>query len=61
MRVVVHGDDFTALGTPEALDVYERGLQQHFDCKLRGRLGEHPSDLNAMRVLNRVLRITRKD
>ena len=55
---MVHGDDVPALGTPEMLDLYERGLQQSFDCKLRGRIGEDPVDLKEVRVLNRILRLT---
>ena len=43
VSVVVHGDDFTALGTDEALDEYEAGLQKAFDCKIRGRLGTDES------------------
>ena len=58
ISVVVHGDDFSALGTDEALDRYEAGLQKSFDCKLRGRLGEEPGDLKEIRMLNRIIRIT---
>ena len=57
VRVVVHGDDFTAIGSPEALDKYEAGMQRSFDCKLKGRLGLGPEDCKEMRVLNRIVRI----
>ena len=57
MAVVVHGDDFTALGTDEALDKYEKGLKDSFECKFRGRLGLDKSDLKEIRVLNRTVRI----
>ena len=40
VAVVVHGDDFTALGTSEGLDRYEAAMTNAFDCKLKGRLGE---------------------
>ena len=36
VAVVVHGDDFSALGTDAALDKYEKGLSQKFECKFRG-------------------------
>ena len=52
VAVVVHGDDFTALGTDEALDKYEAGLRKSFECKMRGRLGEEAHDLKEIRVLN---------
>ena len=39
ISVVVHGDDFTALGTDEGLDLYEAGLAKAFETKVRGRLG----------------------
>ena len=57
VSVVVHGDDFTALGTPEGLDLYEAGMCKAFECKLKGRLGRRDSDLKEMRVLNRIVRI----
>ena len=58
ISVVVHGDDFTALGTDEALDKYEAGLCKSFECKMRGRLGSEPKDLKEIRMLNRIVRIT---
>ena len=58
VAVVVYGDDFSALGTDAALDKYEKGLSQRFECKFRGRLGEDPQDLKEIRILNRVIRIT---
>ena len=39
VSVIVHGDDFTALGTAENLDKYEKGIQNTFECKMKGRLG----------------------
>ena len=58
VSVVVHGDDFTALGTSDALDRYEKGMQEVFECKLKGRLGTGKDDLKEMRVLNRIVRVT---
>ena len=55
---MVHGDDFTALGTDEALDRCEDGLKKPFECKIRGRLGLDKEDMKEIRVLNRILRIT---
>ena len=60
VSVVVHGDDFTALGTSEGLDLYETGMCAAFECKLKGRLGTGPEDFKEMRVLNRIVRITEK-
>lgn len=58
VSVVVHGDDFSALGTDEALDKYEAGLRKSFECKMRGRLGVEKNDLKEIRMLNRIIRIT---
>ena len=55
VSVVVHGDDFTALGTDDSLDLYEAGLLKCFDLKLRGRLGEGIDDLKEIRLLNRII------
>ena len=57
VSVVVHGDDFTALGTDEALDLYEAGLKKAFGCKIRGRLGTDVKDSKEIRILNRIVRI----
>ena len=40
ITIVVHGDDFTALGTDNDLDWYEKRLKDNFELKLRGRFGE---------------------
>ena len=58
VSVVVHGDDFTALGTPGSLSKFEAGMEKSFECKLKGRLGFGKDDLKEMRVLNRILRVT---
>ena len=54
MRLVVHGDDFAALGTDTALDRVER-IQAACGVKLNGRLGPKDHDLKDTRVLNRIL------
>ena len=56
VNVVVHGDDFRALGKSDGLDKFERGMTDTFECKLKGRLGTGNEDLKEMRVLNRILR-----
>ena len=58
ISVVVHGDDFTALGTDASLDKYEAGLKKSFECKMRGRLGVEAHDTKEIRLLNRIIRIT---
>ena len=57
VSVVVHGDDFTALGAPKSLDLFEKGMQKSFECKMKGRLGLGANDCKEMRVLNRIVRI----
>ena len=58
VQVVVHGDDFSALGTSASLTKFEAGIQHKFEVKLKGRLGTGPDDLKEMRVLNRIIRVT---
>ena len=57
ISIVVHGDDFTALGLDEDLDWYEGQLKEHFEIKVRGRLGEGCKD-NQIRILNRIVTLT---
>ena len=40
ITIVVHGDDFTALGTDSDLDWYENRLKDNFEIQIRGRLSE---------------------
>ena len=57
MSVVVHGDDFSALGVDESLNWYETELAKHFELKLRGQLGHDKGDVQEMRILNRIVRL----
>ena len=58
ISVVVHGDDFTALGLGEDLDWYESQLKSAFEIKVRGRMSEEDGDDREMRILNRIVRLT---
>ena len=58
VSLVVHGDDFTALGTDKALQLFEDGMAAAFEIKCKGRLGPDPGDCKELRVLNRILRMT---
>ena len=58
MSLVVHGDDFTTLGLDGDLDWFEHELAQHFELKIRGRLGEGTADTQ-LRILNRIVTITK--
>ena len=60
VAVVVHGDDFTALGTSEGLDKYEQAMCSAFGCKLKGRIGHEATDLKEVRVLNKALHLTQQ-
>ena len=60
VAVVVHGDDFTALETPEGLDKSEQEMCSAFACKLEGRIGHEATDLKEVRVLNRMLYLTQQ-
>ena len=58
LSLVVHGDDFTCLGTAESLDKYERHMCKAFEVELRGPIGCEAGDATEMKVLNRILRVT---
>ena len=58
MSVVVHGDDFTALGVDEDLNWYEKSLAKYFELKIRGRIGVGCDGPNEIKILNRCLKLT---
>ena len=58
IMVVVHGDDFTALGGHDDIMWYEDLLATKFEIKRRGHLGEGPGCVKEMRILNRIVRLT---
>ena len=43
--VVIHGDDFTALGHEKDLDWYREQIQVRMDTKVKGRLGPGKNDM----------------
>ena len=55
---VVHGDDFTTLGLDDDRDFFEKSLQENFETKIRGRLGENCPGPQEIRILNRIVSIT---
>ena len=58
IRLVVHGDDFTALGWEHQLDWYRGQVTSKFESKVKGRIGPAKDDLKSMRVLNRLVQWT---
>mgnify|MGYP003334455616 CR=1 FL=1 len=56
IQVVVHGDDFTFLGTDDRLDWITSELKKVFEIKVRGRLGVGCAD-SEIKILNRIVRI----
>ena len=61
VSVVIHGDDFTALGPREGLVAYEKALAKHSELKIRGRLGLAADCDGEVRVLNRVVRLDKEE
>jgi len=55
-KCVVHGGDFTFLGTDKALDEIEKNMNREFLCKVEGRIGSGRSDKKEARVLGRVIK-----
>ena len=58
VSVVIHGDEFTALGPRSGLLEYEAGLAKVFEIKMKARIGEAADCDREVRVLNRVVRLT---
>ena len=58
--IVVHGDDFTVLGTDEAIQWTAAVLGARYSIKVRGILGPGIHDKHEITILNRVLRWTDK-
>ena len=57
IRVVCHGDDFTAISTAANLNWYEAELAKAFELKVKGRHGEGEHCDKEVRVLNQIIRI----
>ena len=55
IKAVIHGDDFTMLGTEHDLDWFRREISQIYEVKFRGRIGPTDKDDKAVRILNRVV------
>ena len=51
--LVVHGDDFAFLGYPECLQEVERKMEEWYEVKVRGTLGDDPGDVKKITILNR--------
>ena len=58
VKCVVHGDDFTFLGTDAVLDAVQRAMKKRYEVKVRGRLGPEAKDDKSIRILNRILEWT---
>ena len=56
IAVVVHSDDFVALGTDDMLSLYEAGLREAFELGECVRLGLEKHHVQEHRILNRILR-----
>ena len=59
LHVVVHGDDFTCLGPKSDIIWYEGELATRFEIKRRGWIGESDGCIQEIRILNRILRLTK--
>ena len=55
IRAVVHGDDFTMLGSRKHLDWFKGRIEEKFEIKYKGRMGERESDMKSVKILNRIV------
>ena len=58
LMCVVHGDDFTTLGLDEDLKFFETAIQESFEIKTCGCLGEGCPGPQEIRILNRIVAVT---
>ena len=58
IRVVVHGDDCTALGSEFALDWFRREISKRYEVKFRGRIGPDETYEKNIIVLSRIVEWT---
>ena len=58
LRCVVHGDDFTTVGSKKDLDWFKKELENKYELKEAARLGPASTDDKEGRVLNRIVRWT---
>ena len=58
--MVVHGEDFTALGSDRDVDWFRSKKQKRFEVKIMGHIGPDPGDQKSIRILNRVVAWTPK-
>ena len=56
VSVMVHGDDFIAIGTDDNLDATKKTLEDKYKLKTE-RLGVGKHDLKEVRILNKVVRV----
>jgi hypothetical protein len=56
MELLVHGDDFAAVGDDDAIEALVKMLRGVFELKVRAILGPEPGDDREVRVLNRIIR-----
>ena len=56
LRLVVHGDDFTSIGSAEQLEWFAQQLASFWEVKVRATLGPEESDDKEVRILNRTVK-----
>ncbi len=56
LRVVVYGDDFSAVGSCRELNWLEETMEKKYAITKRGRLGPAREDQKELTLLNRVVR-----
>ena len=57
VRVVVHGDDFTALGPNKGLDWFRGVMRRRMEVKFKNRLERGKP--GSVRILNRIVTVTK--
>ena len=58
--MVVHGDDFTLLGSDEDLNWFEKEIKAKSEVMVRRRLGPGSDDFKFIRILNRTVEWTKE-
>ena len=61
VRVMVHGDDFLALGDAQHLEKLSQVLKDAYELKCLGILGDEDGDRTEAHFLNRLIRVEKKN
>ena len=55
LRAVIYGDDFTILGSEDALNWFKAQIEMNYEIDFKARLGPDKGDTKVVKLLNRII------